>query len=189
MVSSPAAAQFDQFSTGIFTTTPITFSLGSGVNGTVTFSGSTAGSSGLSAPTTSGSNYVSNFLLIQPGTVATFTFNYPISNVDLQWGPGNTTPRIDTFTFNTTTYSGFVYNQPSTQATQTQSSGAGLNIVSFSFSSNSASPIKLGVLSSSTPAAPAPMGPVGATLLGNLVAFGAVAVHRRRRRTVRPAKA
>ena len=85
--SGPGMAQFAQFSRNIITG-PITFSLGGGVIGTVTFSGATASTSGLQSPTVSGANLVSNFVIIQPGAIATVTFNYPLSHLDLQWGNG-----------------------------------------------------------------------------------------------------
>ena len=179
--SSPVRAQYAQFQTGRFTTTPITFDLGGGVIGTVTFTGATAGSSGLQTPTASGSNLVSNFILIQPGTTAFFSFNYPLSHLDLNWGPGNTVTRTDNFIFNTAQTSNIPLPLTSNLANRSGAfSGAGLDIVSFSLSSTSASPIKLGVLTSTAPVV-APMSPVGATLVGNIVAIGMIALYRRRR--------
>ena len=181
-MASPAAAQLYQFTTSNISTTPITFSLGNGIVGTVAFTGSTAGSSGLSAPTVSGSNLVSNFLLIQPGSIATVSFNFPLAHLDLQWGPGNTVTRTDNFVFNTAQLTNIALPLSSNLATRSGAfSGTGLDIVSFSFSSTSASATRLGVLTSTAPV-PAPLDPVGATLLGNLVAIGAIAVYRRRRK-------
>ena len=179
--ASPAAAQYAQFQTGRFTTTPITFDLGGGVIGTVSFTGATAGSSGLQTPTVSGANLVSNFILIQPGTTAFFSFNYPLSHLDLNWGPGNTVTRTDNFIFNTAQASNIPLPLTSNLANRSGAfSGTGLDIVSFSLSSTSASPIKLGVLTSTAPV-PAPMSPVGATLLGNVVAIGMIMLYRRRK--------
>lgn len=181
--ATPAMAQFAQFTTGRFTTTPITFNLGGGVTGTVSFSGAAGAvaASGLQAPTVSGANLVSNFVLIQPGAVARVDFNYPLSRLDLTWGPGNTTPRTDTFQFYTGQLLPITQNRASSLATDVASaSGTGLTIVGFSLSSNSASPIQLGLRTSSIPA-PAPLSPVGATLLGNLVAFGMIVLYRKRR--------
>ncbi|MBY0610795.1 MAG: hypothetical protein K2P80_01295 [Beijerinckiaceae bacterium] len=188
-LTAPAAAQLYQFKTDLLSTTPITFSLGNGITGTVKFTGSTAGSSGLSAPTVSGLNLVSNFLLIQPGTIATVSFTFPLAHLDLQWGPGNTVTRTDNFVFNTAQQTNIALPLASNLATRSAAfSGTGLDIVSFSFSSTSASATRLGVLTSTAPV-PAPLDPVGATLLGNLVAIGAVAAYRRRRKraaAVRP---
>lgn len=181
-LSAPASAQLYQFKTDLLSTTPITFSLGNGITGTVQFTGSTASSSGLSAPTVSGANLVSNFLLIQPGTIATVSFTFPLAHLDLQWGPGNTVTRTDNFVFNTAQQTNIALPLASNLATRSAAfSGTGLDIVSFSFSSTSASATRLGVLTSTAPV-PAPLDPVGATLLGNVVAIGAIAAYRRRRR-------
>ncbi len=174
----PVSAQFAQFSTSAISTTPITFSLGGGVVGTVTFSG--AAGSGLQTPTVSGTNLVSNFILIQPGSIASVSFNYPLAHLDLQWGPGNTISRTDNFIFNTAQQSNIALPLTSTLATRSGAfSGPGLDIVSFSLSSTSASPLRLGVLTS-TAAVPAPLSPMGATLLGNVVALGVLVLYRKR---------
>ena len=181
LMAKPAAAQFAQFSTSALSTTPITFSLGAGVVGTITFTGATAASSGLQAPVLSGTTFVSNFILIQSGTIATVTFNYPLSHLDLQWGPGNTVSRTDNFIFNTAQASNLALPLASNLATRSGAfSGPSLDIVSFSLSSTSASPIKLGVLTSTAPV-PAPLSPLGTTVLANAIALGCILLYRRRR--------
>ena len=177
-----ASAQYAQFSKSTITASPITFNLGGGVIGTVTFSGATASTSGLQSPTVSGTNLVSNFVIIQPGAIATVTFNYPLSHLDLQWGTGNTVARTDNFVFNTAQSSNIALPLATNLATRSGSfSGTGLDIVSFRLSSTSASPLTLGVLTT-TAAVPAPLDPIGATLFGNVAAIGAVVFFRRRRK-------
>lgn len=182
---APARAQLATFQQGLIITTPITFDFGNGLSGTITFSGSGAPSSGLYNPTVSGLYLTSNFVLIAPGAIATFALNVPVSNLDLRLGTGSGGARTDTFVLNTV---GGIQTQnigASGASLKNQSFTPTNAITSFSISSSSSNPLRVSVQGTSTPV-PAPLDPVGATLLGNLVAIGAVAAYRRRRRRLAP---
>ena len=180
-------AQLATFTKSTLTTAPISFNLGNGVSGIVTFSG-TVGSSGLYNATASGTNLVSTFIVVSPGAVATFAFNTPVRRLDVQSGTGVAGARTDRFVVNRTTVVNQVTNvNTSSAALANRTFTPATPITSFSFSSSSANPARIGIRNTST-AQPAPLDPVGATLVGNLVAIGAIAVYRRRRRrSVSPA--
>ncbi|MBY0610797.1 MAG: hypothetical protein K2P80_01305 [Beijerinckiaceae bacterium] len=179
--SAAAHAQLTTFTKSTLTSGPITFNLGNGVSGTVTFSG-TVGSSGLYNAVTSGTNQTSTFILVSPGAVATFSFNSPVRRLDVQSGTGVTGARTDRFVINRTTVVNQVTNvNTSSAALANRTFNPATPITSFSFSSTSANPARIGIRTTST-AQPAPLDPVGATLLGNVVAIGAIAAYRRRRK-------
>lgn len=177
---APVRAQLANFQSGIISTTPITFDFGNGLSGTVVFSGSTAALSGLYNPTVSGAYLTSNFVLIAPGSVATFSLNVPVSNLDLRLGTGAGGSRTDTFVINTVTGSQTQTIGASGAALKNQSFTPASSVVAFSVSSSSANPLRVSVQGTSTPV-PAPLGPVGATLLGNFAAIAALVLYRRRR--------
>lgn len=180
--SAAVHAQLTTFTKNTLTAGPITFNLGNGVSGTVTFSG-TVGSSGLYNAVTSGTNQTSTFILVSPGAVATFKFNIPVNRLDVQSGTGVAGARTDRFVINRTTVGNQVTNvNTSSAALANRTFAPATPIVSFSFSSSSTSPARIGLRTTST-AQPAPLDPVGATLLGNAVAIGAIVLYKRRRRT------
>jgi len=179
--SAPAAAQYATFTQSTITTAPISFDFGNGFAGTITFSGATAGSSGLYNPTTSGTTLSSNFLLIAPGSVATFAFTQPINRLDLSYGTGVAGARRETFTFNTSTGVRTQNVNNNSTAIRNQNFRFGTSqIYGFSVSSNSSNPLRFTTRGTSTVVV-APLSPLGATLLGNMVAFGALLLYRRRR--------
>lgn len=179
--ASPSRAQYVTFTKSTITTAPISFDFGNGFSGTITFSGATAGSSGLYNPTTSGTTLSSSFLLVAPGSVATFTFNQPMTRLDLSYGTGLTGARTERFSFNTSTGVRTQNVNNNSTAIRNQNFRFGTSqIYGFSVSSTSANPLRFSARGTSVVAV-APLSPLGATLLGNLVAIGAILLYRRRR--------
>ena len=179
---------------GLVSTGPIGFNLGSGVSGTITFTGQSGiynGSSGPWAPDVQSGRITSNFLVVQPGGIATITFSTPVANLGFLWGSvgGASDGNMLTF-YNGATQIGTAKGANVLAAagvTNQQSSIATL----FSFPTSSltkvvlttTNPFEFTLLQTTQPA-PAPLSPVGATLVGNLVAALALITYRRRRRQV-----
>lgn len=178
---------------GLVSTGPIGFNLGSGVSGTITFTGNSGvynGSSGPWAPDVQGGRMTSNFLVASPGGIATMTFSTPVAKLGFLWGSvgpvgdgnlltfynGNTV--IGTAKGSDVLAAAGVSNNQSTIATMFSFPTASLTKVVVSTNNT----FEFTLLQTTQPA-PAPLDPVGATLLGNLVALGAVGVYRRRRKS------
>lgn len=175
----PAQAQLATFSYNTLTAGPITFNLGNGVSGTVTFTGTVG--SGLYNPTTVGNVQTSTFVVVAPGAIGTLHFNVPVTRLVIQSGTGVAGARTDRFVSNRTTVINQQTNVNTSSATIANRTFAPATpLVSLNFSSTSASPFRLGIRTTST-AQPAPLDPIGATMFGNLVAIGAIMLYRRRR--------
>lgn len=177
----PAAAQLADFQKGLISTAPISFDFGNGFSGTVVFTGTTAALSGLYNPTTNGTTLTSNYVLIAPGSVAQFFFSVPVSNLDLRVGTGSGGGRTDTYGLDLASSVQTQAVGASGASIKNQSFTNAAGIYGFNVSSSSANPLRVSVQGTSTPV-PAPLSPVGATLLGNLVAAGALIVFQFRRR-------
>ena len=177
----PAFAQLTTFSYNTLTAGPITFNLGNRVSGTITFTG-TVGTSGLYNPVTAGSVQTSTFVVIAPGAVAVVKFDIPVTRLDIQSGTGVAGARTDKFVSNRTTAINQVTNvATSSAAIANRTFAPATPLTSLLVSSSSASPLRFGIRTTSTAQA-APLDPVGATLLGNIVAAGAIVLYRRRRK-------
>ena len=177
---------------GLVSTGPIGFNLGSGVSGTITFTGQSGvynGSTGPWAPDVQTGRMTSNFLVVAPGAIATITFSTPVANLGFLWGSVGGAGDGNKLTFfNGSTQIGTalganvlaaagVSNTQATIATMFSFPTASLTKVVLT----TTNPFEFTLLQTTQPA-PAPLDPVGATLLGNVVAFGALTVYRRRRR-------
>lgn len=175
---------------GLVSTAPIYVDLGGGVGTTITFTGNSGiynGSAGPWAPDVIGGRLTSNFLAANGGTV-TMTFVNPIANFGFLWGSVGPAGDGNTLTF----YSGNTIIGTAKGSDVLAAAGVSNNQSSiatlFSFPTNSLtkvvastnSPFEFTLLSTTQPV-PAPLSPVGATMLGNLVALGAVVLYRRRR--------
>ena len=177
---------------GLVSTGPIGFNLGSGVSGTITFTGSSGvynGSTGPWAPDVQGGRITSNFLVASPGGIATMTFSTPVANLGFLWGSVGPTGDGNLLTF----YNGNTVIGTAKGANVLAAAGVSNNqsTIATLFSFPTASLTKVVVstnnafeftLLQTTQPAPAPLDPVGATLLGNLVALGAVGIYRRRKK-------
>ena len=177
---------------GLVSTAPIYVDLGSGVGTTITFTGQSGlynGSTGPWAPDVIGGRITSNFIAAMPGGTVTMTFVNPISSFGFLWGSvggagdGNFLTFYNGNTVIGTANGGAVL--AAAGVSNTQSSIATL----FSFPSQqltkvvatTTNPFEFTLLNS-TQAAPAPLSPIGATVMGNLAAFGMIIAYKRRRR-------
>ena len=177
---------------GLVSTGPIGFNLGSGVSGTITFTGQSGiynGSAGPWAPDVQTGRMTSNFIAVIPSGSVTITFSTPVADLGFLWGSVGPAGDGNLLTFyngssvigtakgaNVLAAAGTSNNQ-STIATLFSFPTASLTKVVLTSSAD----FEFTLLKTSQPA-PAPISPVGATLVGNLVAIGAIAAYRRRRR-------
>ena len=179
---------------GLVSTSPIGFNLGSGVSGVITFTGQSGvynGSSGPWAPDIKTGRMTSNFLVVAPGAIATITFSTPVANLGFLWGSVGGAGDGNKLTFfNGSTQIGTALGANVLAAAGVSNTQSTISTL-FSFPTASLTKVVLTTtnpfeftLMQTTQPAPAPLDPVGATLLGNIVAFGAIAAYRRRRRHV-----
>lgn len=177
---------------GLVSTGPIGFNLGSGVSGTVTFTGQSGvynSRVGPWAPDIRTGSLTTNFLAVVPGGIATITFSTPVANLGFLWGSVGPASDNNLLTFfNGATQIGTarganvlaaagVSNNQSTISTLFSFPTASLTRVVLT----SSAPFEFTLLQTTQPA-PAPLSPVGATLLGNLAALGALTFYKKRRR-------
>ena len=177
---------------GLVSTAPINFSLGSGVSGTITFTGQSGvynGSAGPWAPDIIGGRLTSNFLAVVPSGIVTMTFSTPVANLGFLWGSVGPAGDGNLLTF----YNGNTVIGTAKGANVLAAAGVSNNQSSiatlFSFPTATLTKVVLTsnadfefTLLQTTQPAPAPLSPIGATVLGNLAAIGAIAAYRQRRR-------
>lgn len=177
---------------GLVSTAPINFNLGSGVSGNITFTGNSGvynGSSGPWAPDVQGGRMTSNFLVASPGGIATMTFSTPVAKLGFLWGSVGPVGDGNLLTF----YSGNTVIGTAKGANVLAAAGVTNNqstiATMFSFSTASLTKVVVSTtntfeftLLQTTQPAPAPLSPMGATILGNLVAIGSIGLYRRRKK-------